>query len=123
RAWQSRFERLAGAWSRWGQTRWPESRVPSPLAGEGQGEGFPATSKARVFSLWRRRRATPLPGPPPQGGRGSAAAPSEFQFRRREGGPPSFPNAIALSRQGEGRDDDGSPIVQRDECFPGFTSS
>src|SRR5215216_327906 len=41
------------------------SRVPSPLVGEGQGGGWPQT-QAQVM--------TPLPTPPPQGGREPAAA-------------------------------------------------
>src|SRR5262249_37864697 len=53
------------------QTSRGGSSVPSPLAGEGQGEGFNANPGSSVWSRLTGPWMTPLPIPPPQGGRES----------------------------------------------------
>ena len=85
---------------RWEQASRPQNRVPSPLAAEGQGEGFTANGKGLVLSLWRGRWVAPLPGPPPQGGTEFAPAPSASQLIGRSAGdcspymrPPRRPDA------------------------------
>src|SRR5262245_39034529 len=64
-----------------------ECRVPYPLAGEGQGEGFNATfepASCRGVTVRGDPSPPPSPASTPEGGREVAAAPFAFKRHRRE---------------------------------------